>query len=306
MAHENGSVLAEFDGSLDYLGFIGQTLIFYIRMSLWPFSDINPQHPLDPASLGATSQLAGIASLTIALFLLFLLIRSRRWTALMLACWLISLLPVLNIIPLTIGGNIGHERFLALPLAFLALSAATVSLPPLSPMMDRVLPTFAGLIGASLLVMSIANIRVTLPLWSSELSLWTWAFNRHPDFAFVQASYVGAAIRYRDFDRAEEGLKRLGEKLSYKVKGVKALYLLRTDHPGDALRVYEDALKEAPNPPHEAILSAGIALEDATITRLSGLEWFYQNTYTGMAEAYLNLKEFEKALNDSQIAMVVP
>ena len=301
-AHEDLVVKAVIKDPIHHLAFIGQTLIFYLKMSLWPISDLNPQHPFNPADLTYIARWYGVLAVFAGILAVVILIKNRGWSALMLAGWAIALLPVLNIIPLTTGGNIGHERFLTLPLVFLALSVSLLKLPALSPAMSRTLPATLGILSMAFLFISVANIRVTIPLWENELTLWTWAYTRHPDTPFIQASYVGAAIHYGDFTRAEAALERAGENIDYRLKTAKAIFLLKKDRPADAIAQFEDALKEA-QPPHELLLSSGIKLEDAKIERMNATLWFYRSAYTGLAGAYLDTAQYEQALDKVKIAL---
>jgi protein O-mannosyl-transferase len=304
LAHDNGTVLTALNSSIHHLAFVGHTLVFYAKMTLWPFSDLNPQHPMDPASFGVAARWLGVTAVAVSLASISLLIKKRHVSGLMLAAWLCALLPVLNIIPLTIGGNIGHERFLALPIAFFALSMTTVTVPPLSLYMRKTAPVFLSAIVTLLLTVAALNIRVTIPLWSSEFSLWSWAYARHPDFPFVQASYVGAALRYRNMEAAESAIAKMKEPLSPQLKSVKALYLLRTDRFQQALDLYQEILHDIPiTPPHITVSSAGLSLDETRIERGTGLEWNYQSAYTGIAEAYLNLGNYEQALDNSKTAI---
>lgn len=301
-AHADLSVKAALEGPTHHLALIGQTLIFYAKMSVWPISDLNPQHPFNPAEMTSLMRWVGAIAAFTGTVALAILIKNRRWPGLMLAGWAIALLPVLNIIPLTIGGNIGHERFLTLPLVFIALGISLVRLPKMSSTMSRALPAGVGLLGILILSISIANIRLTIPLWANELTLWSWAYARHPDFPFVQASYIGAAIHYGDFSRAETALEKARNKLNFQFKATKGIYLAKNNRPDEAITQFEDALKGA-EPPHEQLLRMGFKLEDVETLRMNGAYWFYRSTYTGLAGAYLDLGKYEQALNSAQIAL---
>lgn len=301
-AHADLSVKAALEGPTHHLALIGQTLIFYAKMSVWPISDLNPQHPFDPADMTSLMRWVGAIAAFSGAVALAVLIKNRRWPGLMLAGWAIALLPVLNIIPLTIGGNIGHERFLTLPLVFMALCISSIKLPRMSPAMSRTLPASAGLLGILILSISIANIRLTIPLWANELTLWSWAYARHPDVPFVESSYIGAAIYYRDFSRAEAALEKAENKINYQLKAIKGIYLAKINRPDEAIVQFEEALKEA-EPPHEYLLQLGYTLKDVELVRMNASFWFYRSVYTGLAGAYLDLDKYEQALNNVQTAL---
>lgn len=290
------------DGPLHHLAFIGQTLLFYLRMSLWPFSDLNPQHPLNPSDLDSTARWIGLTTLGLAILAGALLVRRRTWPALLFAGWLVALLPVLNIAPLFMSGNIGQERFLALPLALLVLGICTLSLPSLSPGMTRMIPAAIGALAVGFLALSLVNIRVTLPLWKNELSLWTWAYTRYPDRLTVQMGYAAAALRYQRYDLAKAVFDNARRPLPYPLAAHEGEYLISIDRPAEALAAFEQATAGLAGP-HRALLARGIALEDATLTEPDPQDWLYRQTYTGIAEAHLRQHDFQPALDAARIAL---
>ena len=103
-ANPESATTPSFANPLQHLAFVGHTLLFFIRMSLFPFVGLNPQHALDPADLGTAAICLGIGTLVLVALILMFLIHRRSWPPLLLAGWLMALLPVLNIIPLSIGG----------------------------------------------------------------------------------------------------------------------------------------------------------------------------------------------------------
>ncbi len=94
------------------------TLTFYLHQILLPFFDINPQHnAIIELSKGYQNYFSYSVVTIFVVSLVIGSLRNKAWAWLGLL-GLVSLSPVLNIIPMTIGGNIGHERFLATPLLF--------------------------------------------------------------------------------------------------------------------------------------------------------------------------------------------
>lgn len=286
----------------DHLAFIGQTLLFYVRMSLWPFPDINPQHPMNPALLGPFAQWIGVLAVALGLVLTALLVRSRRWPALLAAGWAIALLPVLNIVPLPTSGNVGHERFLTLPLAMLALAVALVSTPPLSAAMRRALPMLAGTLAGLFLVLSVANIRVTLPLWTSNVTLWTWVYARYPNVANVQLNYIASSIQANRIAEAEQALEAAPQPLPPYLAGLQGWYLVRTGRPAQALGPLHLSLTGLLRF-HEMVLSAGGSLDDSALAHGNPQWWRYQATYSHLAEAHLGLRDFVRALEYARTSL---
>ncbi|MFD2112885.1 tetratricopeptide repeat protein [Thiorhodococcus fuscus] len=310
-------VNAGFEDIWHHIGFVGQTLLFYAKMSLWPFTDINPQHPFNAINMSHSAHLIGISLAIIGILTFGFLIRSRRWPAILLACWGISLLPVINILPLPIGGSIGHERFLTMPLAFLALSAATLHFKfiELSPSMHRSLPIFAGVLSLLVIIAAIANIRITIPLWNNELSLWAWADSRNPSVPAIQNNYAASALRFNDISRAELILEKLDafyainhnrtlERQYAITKLLKGEYYLKKNQPEKALASFRDALEMSPAPPHQFIQSMGISELD--IESIDGFDaaFFYRSIYTDFATANLMLGKFTEAFSDARTVLM--
>ncbi len=300
-----GSSIADtvqFEGPVQHLAFIGQTLLFFLRMSLWPFADLNPQHPINPVALGPEDFWMGLTAFLIAILALTLLIRARCWPALLMAGWLIALLPVLNIITLPTGGNIGHERFLTLPLGLLVLGLGTLPAPPVSVAMQRALPLLLGGLIVLYLGFSVINIRVTLPLWSNELTLWSWAYARHPQTSKVQLNYISAAISAGELGKAKEALDRLEEPLSFQLAGVKGRYLLAMDRPEEALAPLHSSVAPLLRI-HEKVAAEGGDIGDASLARGNPMWWIYQASYTNLGHAYLGLGDYERARDNARITL---
>ncbi|MEF3193763.1 MAG: hypothetical protein K6346_06090, partial [Halothiobacillaceae bacterium] len=256
--HKDETVAHQFEDSLHHLAFIGQTILFYLKMSLWPFADINPQHPVNPADLGDNQRLLGWLAVILLPIITILALASRRGAALMFAAFVFTLLPVLNIIPLSIGGNIGHERFLAMPLAMLALSLALLHAPcRISPAMRRALPVFVGATLIAWLAIAITNLRITVPLWKNGYTLWSWAYAKHPESDYVRFSFAASAIRHGHLEQAGEALKdvklnQVGLKNWNEIYliGLKGFYLARTERLQEALLYYKKAEESLPFLPH--------------------------------------------------------
>lgn len=306
LTHEDAEVAAKLD-FWRHLAFVGHTIVFYARMVLWPFSDLNPQHPLDPADLTPLDIGFGTAVLGFAMLAALLVLRSHRPSALLILGGLISLLPVLHLIPLTTGGNIGHERFLTLPLVFfvLALVRLPLQVAGLSDAMRITLPRLISLALVGWCFVSIMNLKVTIPLWRNELSLWSWAYQRHSDFPFVQFSLAGAAIRYGQFELAERVFNEAEERgnMSPRLKALYGQFLARTHHPREAIDQIEAALAEDFKP-HEEVLARGIELSQANIERRTyGRGWYMLFAYTALAEAGIAIKDFDYALRMSEISL---
>lgn len=303
ISHVDTGVVAQFSGWMHHLSYVGQTLIFYAKATVWPFSDLNPQHLLSPVDLTLLDRLAGLGAIIAAIVSFIYALRSRAWFALLLTGWLIALLPVLNIIPLMLGGSIGQERFLTFPLALAALSIARIALKmKLSTSKQRLIPALTGVLTLTWLGVATANVRVTIPLWQSDLSLWAWAYERYPDAPIVQFRYAAAAIRSNAYPRAQSVFDHAGDNINYMLKALKGKFLVEQGQATEGMAMMEEAGNELWKP-HEEVIKLNIPIKFATVTQMNNMQWFYQFFYTALAEGYNSLRMFSKAEDNAAIAL---
>jgi tetratricopeptide (TPR) repeat protein len=123
-----------------------------------------------------------------------MLLRRAPRTGVLAGMALVALAPVANLVPLTIGDNIVHDRYLLLPLVFLSL--ALVTLPVV-----RIRRT--AVLGAALwAALSLTAIILTVPRWESNLSLWGWAYALEPKSNIARGNYVAALVNSGHYQAA--------------------------------------------------------------------------------------------------------
>jgi tetratricopeptide (TPR) repeat protein len=305
LTHVDAGVLSEFkNGSLDHLGFVGQTLIFYVKTMAWPFANLSPHHPFAVGKITLAQIGGGIFFVCAIVGGLGYGVLKRNASATFFSLSILCLLPVLNIIPLTIGGNIGHERFLTMPLTFFAMAVAALPLKKIAVSINAekmMAPIACGILGIWLALAAL-NVKITAPLWQNDFTLWKWAFEKNPQFYVANIGYAGAAVRYQEFD--------LAAKILNHAKSV----ALRGDE-----NILPAAIMEARLLGREGkFLQAVSALENARETvasqyRKSGkldktgaqlsvgprLNSIY---YTALTEAYVGAGDFEKARINGELA----
>lgn len=287
----------EVEGSLNFaerLSFFGYTVLFYIKMLLWPFSDINPMHPFNIKELSGFKLLLGMFFASLYLFSAVLILTKWRSKAVLLfAVCAISFLPVLNILPLNIGGNIGHERFMALPVAFFSLA--------LVEMFFNISGKFKNKLIVFLVLwfsMCILNIKVTVPLWRNEFSLWYWAYEKNPSAEYIRFNYVASAIFMGQLDIAEKAIDEIekeGRGLSDRLKAVKGQLLVRQGYYDKALPFLRDALSKEYQV-HEEIIRNGADVNNFVIVRDNVPNaWYLRYIYGSLVEAHLYMGDYDKA-----------
>jgi protein O-mannosyl-transferase len=182
---------------LQRLLLVARSLVEYLLVIIWPFGTLSPIHfsALPIATNDGLAWLSIAIALAIMVGLSYWIRRAPRsgWLALAAA---LSLLPVVNVIPLNLtGGAFVAERFLVFPLALLVLA---ISGPLASWALDsrRVGRAVAfGLWCMACIVM----IALTTPNWSSGLSLWSWASERTPQSSMAWGTLANEYVQRGDY-----------------------------------------------------------------------------------------------------------
>jgi tetratricopeptide (TPR) repeat protein len=122
----------------------------------------------------------------------------------------ISLLPVIHILGIPIGDNIIHDRYLTYPLTFFALGITPLLVRLVSdPVVkqQRLKWAIMALI-TCLLTANIVNVRITIPLWKNDFSLWSWGVARSPESMFARSNLGSVYFENKQYSMAlEQGLK---------------------------------------------------------------------------------------------------
>ncbi len=295
-------------GSFVHRGaYVGLTLDFYLRTVAFPFLNMGPLHPFDPMKLDGSQVAWGWAVVAASIAWLVSSIWRATTIRLLLSAALISLLPVLNFVPLAMVGNIGHERFLVLPLAFFVL-AATLLLWQVTSGTHGMVSRYqwrvlAGGFTAIWLGVAALNVHVTVPLWKNELVLWHWAYRTHPGSPYAQFSLAAAAINAGRFDVLEEVMTK-AEKMGVmplRLTVPYAQYLAKKGQIQEGIDKIRLALQGEPQP-HLYLQEENIPLEDAVVQRAGFNPWFVVYAYDAMAQMQLSLRQFDEALESERIA----
>ncbi|MBU0751510.1 MAG: tetratricopeptide repeat protein [Gammaproteobacteria bacterium] len=184
-------------GFLQHMLLIGKTVGWYASLALWPFGRMLPVHPATtPVALGdawAWLGLTGLLAGAVALGWALLWRPAARRPALAVAMALAALAPVANLVPLTIGDNLVHDRYLILSVAFLVLALALLWE---NGSRRRLGAATAGA-WALAAVVTVAGL---LPHWQSNLTLWRWAYEAEPASRIARESYVAALVNGQRFE----------------------------------------------------------------------------------------------------------
>jgi hypothetical protein len=146
---------------------------------------------------------------------------------------------VLNIVPLSITDNIGHYRFLALPLGLFCIAAALIRFDGTRMIGRKTWGVLKIGLVAAWTAGAMATSKSIVPLWNNSESLWSWTYTQHPESRMAGAQYAAAALRMNrpktarkvlDNIRARHGGFTFHEQLFY------AECLLRTDNLEEATK----------------------------------------------------------------------
>lgn len=267
--------------TLQKILFSAETLGRYLYTILNPYSSISVTHPHDyPALLDDMEAWASLAASIAVIAALVLLIRRNPRIGWLWAAMLVSLGPLLHIFPIAIGDNITHDRFLTYPLTFfsLALTPLLITLLRVDTHQDPQLRTLKRgtiALATSLIAFSIVNVRVTIPLWRNDATLWSWAVVRTPDSFLAQVNMSNAYIVARDFTKAIE-------------HATKTIEIAPTHYAGYSM-VGKALLID--NKPREAL---GFLRKASEMTQASP-DGNYSGILTNLAHAYLQLGQYEDA-----------
>jgi tetratricopeptide (TPR) repeat protein len=172
--------------AVQHLLLVCRSIVRYFQVLIWPWGNLSPiqyselpvpsSDPIAWVELGLVMLLVGS--------LVWLAVK-RRPVVWMWAAFGVSLLPVINLIPLEIGGGaIVCERFAYLPsFFFLAAVGDLLPLPERGRAGERVQwPWQRAGIGlmTALAVAYLAVVLVTVPHWRDDVTLWEWAAQRAP------------------------------------------------------------------------------------------------------------------------------
>lgn len=308
-------VVASMWGGASRFVLVGETALFYARMIFWPFPDIGPQHPMMGGILGPgaffLAFVAGVSSFLMMGVGFFL----PRYAIVAVGAVLLSLAPVLNLVPLTIGGNVGHDRFLTLPLAvfsvFLFVGFFRGAGREGVLQVGRLARVGAYAFFALWFAVCAMNVRVTVPLWADDFSLWSWAAAKHGGFAFVRQNYINVLI---DKGLYSEALAEIERPLSsaYASQTEKGEFGLARAHVLARMARFPEALAVLESiPDHrrsvvDKLVSQGVRMEDWHIAKVARHNWAgFLVRQTLLAEVLLGMREYDEARKELRYALFV-
>lgn len=179
--------------------------VTYWRILVWPMIGLAPLHFVDTRRFGVINGenlCIDLIAFVIVAGGAYGIFKRRTWATAIVAAS-VALLPVLHLLPIGFDSSLYHERYSMTAVAMLCtwLPSATTRAWLASAWLRRARIAIA-LFVLFWLGMAIANIRITLPLWSDDVRMWQWALQRNPGSALVQSHLLAAYVQAGDMHRA--------------------------------------------------------------------------------------------------------
>lgn len=224
---------------------------YYFLHIFLPFNHVSLLSPLEEIDHSIFGTIKALFSLLLMVGILYLAFVKRYLTAWLGVCAIISLFLVLYIFPISLAGNLGHDRFLTLPLAFVALAIVFLPYEKIASVLKisfAKLRLLLSLVFTFWLILSIATVKNVAPFWSNEYSLWYLAYKTHPDSDYARNSFLYAALKEKQFDEIidisqkyikKEGALEVADQVIY------ATALMNKNDP-ESVDYYEGAISALP------------------------------------------------------------
>ena len=191
-------------GTHEHIARIGLSLYKYTQLTLIPFVGNAPHHsfswlPTDTV----TTYWPQLLISTILLILTATLAIRKHIAGWWLLAWLAGYLPVMHIVPLSIGANIVHQRFMYFPTAvLLAFSPYVFSNLQLTATARKLAITLTILFIAISAFVSFTIV----PVWRNDLALWQWTVAMDPKSVEARENLIWTYIDNNMMDKANEQL----------------------------------------------------------------------------------------------------
>lgn len=236
---------------LQRLLLVAKSLGAYVLILVWPFTTVAPIHYSDlPVPVGDGLAWLSVVVLGLAAAGLVMLIRRAPRAGWLALAGLVSLLPVVNIVPLELGGgNFIAERYLLLPLVWLAWAGAELAgLADLAAFGKSLRATWKPALLALWLLAALATVQLTLPYWQSDLALWNWGAARAPRSSTPPTNL---SLQYSNMGQYELALRLADQAVQLEPKNADAwdnagLALFYMGKYAEAQQAFEKAIEIRP------------------------------------------------------------
>jgi hypothetical protein len=185
----------------------------YWTTLVWPMTGIGPLHHvnlLEFNTLSLFSALTDIAAVGLLLLGSCMLFGKFKAAGCMVVAVTVALLPVLHITSVDFDSSLYHDRYTMTALTAMCVILPTALLGTQNLVRLNKWWLLALASAATLwLMLAVVNIRTTLPLWSTNVSLWRWAAAQNPGYPEAENGLLLAYIDSRDLSAAHDLVKDL-------------------------------------------------------------------------------------------------
>ncbi|QKX15658.1 hypothetical protein [Microbulbifer sp. YPW1] len=171
------------------VGLIVKAIGYYILHLLYPVWDISPVNPVDSKLVfSSNTDFVYFAAGSLLIMTVTFAALKRKWNILLpLALFLASIFPVLHLMPMSIGDNFAHLRFIYFPLMVALLGLAIV----IGKVSIRFTPG-AWFASGLVVLLLIAVTRSVTPFWVNDYTFWHWVKSIKPSSATAKTNYYAA------------------------------------------------------------------------------------------------------------------
>lgn len=231
------------------------SMAYHVWSVLWPFQDIVPGRYL-PLPINGMDVLPRVVASTGVIAVALVAVCSScagRVPALLFLAFAASLVPVVNIVPIpavVIPSEVAAgSRYVTFPMIFACLAVPFVIRLTETSLMRYVRQGRALLwvVASAWILASIANVRVTIPLWSNDGTVNSWVIQQGGASSW---RYAGVGVHYMrvgDYNRAREAfiiaIKLRDDKLTAWIWSYLAVAEAALGHLTQAVQAYRRAVE---------------------------------------------------------------
>jgi protein O-mannosyl-transferase len=173
--------------------------LMYWRLMIWPMIGLGPVHIVDEMQFAAVSATSLAIDVGVLAFAVYAVIAcwQRRLLGRLIVVVSALLLPVLHIIPVPFDESLYHDRYAMAPLA-LAIALLPDVLFQITNGAARIRRLAIAAMLAVWLLLAVFNVRLNLPLWSTDTTLWQWALSLHPQSISARENLFASYVTHDD------------------------------------------------------------------------------------------------------------
>ncbi|MFK2872302.1 tetratricopeptide repeat protein [Dyella lipolytica] len=181
--------------------------LHYWQTLFWPMHGMNPIHEIDAQrfqTTSASSILIDATAICIVAAGLYSALKHASPMGCIVMMMTVALIPVLHISSIAFAASLYHERYVMTSLAGICAMLPLIRAPIyIRQRQLKFIPSSAVIAGCLWFVLAVVDIRMTLPLWSNNVSFWQWALAGNPDSLDAKDSLLSAYIDTKDYAHAQ-------------------------------------------------------------------------------------------------------